>query len=335
MHRSLRFLYLIVFLISLAGPVHAQSLPKDKQAEVAIEIQMDRLRDNPLFDQLKSTMENAPGFQQASSEFDFETVEKVFMVMALPEKVADFEAMQGLQGGDDLPMEMYVRMTFTDAEAAEKVMDKVKEDSVEKTIDGVTYVSPKSEGPKNMIGHMSDDTTMVFGTETYVTRGGSSDVLSAGLAEAWSKMPNDGIRICVDLQNSRELIEEAVAMAKENGDPMMGGMVDLALAISNIRLSMDLAGGNLLTIGATGTDAENAKKFSDGLNGLLAMAKMGGQQGVQQLSQQNPEAGRVLGEILKALNAKQDGDDILVEIPKPEGFEDVITGLLPMMGPGF
>lgn len=335
MHRSLRYIFLLVFVLSLSGTAQAQSLPKEQQAEVAIEIRMDRLRDNPLFDQLKSAMENAPGMQDATADFDFATVDSVFMAIALPEKVADFEAMQNIQGGEDLPMEMFVRMKFTDAEAAKKAMDKAKEDSEEKTIGGVTYLTPKSDGPKNMIGHMVDDTTLVFGTETYVTRGAGNEVLSGGLADALGKMPDDGIRICVDLVNCRELIEEAVAMAKENGDPMMGGMVDLALAINNVRLSMDLAGGNLLTIGATGSDADNAKKFSDGLNGLLAMAKMGGQQGVQQLGQQNPEAGRVLGDILKSLNATQDGEEVLVEIPKPEGFEDVIVGLLPMMGPGF
>lgn len=329
-------IFSVLLAIVATCPVFAQSIPKEQQSEVAIEIQMDRFRNSPLYDTMKDAIEQSPAMAQAPSDFDWEKVESVFVTFALPEDVNGMMAIQGIEQGGELPTEMFARIKFSDSAGADQMLSMIKDDSEMKTIDGKTYYAPKQDGdgPRNILAEQVDDTTLVFGTEKYLTTGVGNHLMSSGLQAAWGKMPNDGFRLAIDLQNSSELIEEAVEMAKAQtaDNPMVAGFINLILNVNDVRLSMDLAGGDLLTLAATGKDDENTKKFHEGFDGILGMGKMFGAGGVEQLKEQSPEAGRVLGEILNSLSAKRDGNDVVVAIPKPEGFEEAIQGLIPAGG---
>lgn len=327
---------ILSFLLAIVAtsPLFAQSIPKEKQSEVALEIQMNRFRDSALYDTMKGAIEQSPAMAEVPSDFDWEKVESVFVTFALPEDVNGMMAIQNIEPGGDLPTEMFARIKFSDSAGADQMLSMIKDDSEMKTIDGKNYYAPKADGdgPKNLLAERVDDTTMVFGTEYYLTTGTGNHLMSSGLQAAWGKMPNDGFRLAIDLQNSSELIEQAVDMGKsEPGNPAAGFM-NLILYINDIRLSMDLAGGDLLTVAATGKDDENTKKFHEGFDGILGMGKMFGAGGVEQLKEQSPEAGRVLGEILNSLSARRDGNNVVLAIPKPEGFEEAIQGLIPAGG---
>ena len=74
----------------------AQSLPAEKQAEVAFQIDMERLRGTPMYDMMSANIEQMQAQTGMSNEeFDWKDVNKMFGAMSLPEDVAAFEEMQG------------------------------------------------------------------------------------------------------------------------------------------------------------------------------------------------------------------------------------------------
>ncbi len=335
MHRKITTFFSVLLAIVATSPLFGQSIPKEQQAEVAFEIQMSRFRDSPLYDTMKDAIERSPALAEAPADFDWEKVEAVFVAIALPENMDGVMALQNVEQTGEVTTGLFARIKFVDSAGADQMEGMIKDDSDIKTIDGKSYFSPKAEGngPKNVLAHRADKTTMVFGTESYITTGVGNHLLSPGLQAALDKMPNDGFRLAVDLENASAMIGEVVEMAKANADnPMAAGVLNLILSANDIRLSMDLAGGDLLTLAATCKDEENATKFHEGLDGLLGMGKMFGAGGVEQLKQQSPDAGRVLGEILKSLKANREGNDVVLAIPKPEGFEKAVQDLIPTGG---
>ena len=335
MRRKLPLLCSIALTLLMLQPAVAQSVPTDKQAEVAIQLKMDKFRNSPLYDTIRKGIENSPAVQAAPDDFDWESVDSLFVAFALPEDISGMMALQNVEQTGVLPIEIFAKVTFSDVATAEKLEHKLSEKGETTTISGETWYTPPADedGPKNIVGRR-DGQSMLFATRDYVELGLGKHLMSAGLQSAMDKMPNDGFRLCVDLQNCSALVEEVVAMGKENGPPMAGGMLDLLLKANNIRLSLDLADGDLLTLAVEGKDEQSAVELKGGLDGMLGMAKMMGGQGVEQLKQADAQAGGVLEEILNSLNAEQDGMDIIVAIPRPEGFNDAVRNMAEKSGMG-
>ncbi len=313
----------------------AQSMPNEKQAEVAFQIDMERMRGTPMYDMMSSNIEQLQAQSGMSADFDWNDVNRVFGAMSLPESVAEFEEMQG---GDVLNLDMFVRVQFVDSAAAEEMMAEIREKGVETDIGGKTFYRPPAEDdvPENLMVTMIDDKTVEMGTEDYLTGGTGPGLFAAGLATAWDSMPEDAIRIAVDIDSARSLIDEAIDMAKQQaeGAPMVGPIMDLAKKANDMRLSMDFKDGNLLTFGATSVDEETAEDLRSGLDGLLGVAKFSSGQAVKTLREQDEQLANVLSQILDALTATRDGDQVQVVIPRPDGFEEALGKLMMMSGMG-
>ncbi len=278
MRRNTTVLLMAILAFVAAAPLSGQSVPLEQQAEIAIQVQMSRLRSSKLYEMLKSNIDQVQSQADLPDNVDIEKVDTIFAAIALPEDVASFAAMEQVESGGDLPMEMYARVTFTESGIVDTIMEKAAEESESREINGKTCYTPKADdnAPRNVMVYRDGDKAIVFGTENYVTMGASENLLSAGLKSAWSKVPDEALRIAIDLENCSDLIAEAVGMAKANADPMMGGFIDLITKASDIRMSMDLTDGNLLTLAATGKDENAASELQMGLDGILAMGKMGG-----------------------------------------------------------
>ena len=337
MRRKTTLMLTALLALVTAMPLVGQTVPKEQQAEVAIQLQMSRLRDSQLFDMVKQNIDQARAQSDIPDNVDIDKVDTVFAAIALPEDVASFAAMEQVEQGGDLPMEMYVRVTFTESGVVDTIMEKAAEESEERELNGKTVYTPREDddAPGNIVVYRDGDSAIVFGTENYVSMEIGDHLLSAGLKSAWEKVPDQALRIAIDLENSSNLIDEAVAMAKANSDPMMGGFIDLITKASDIRMTMDLTSDNLMTLAATGKDETAASELQMGLDGILAMGKMGGAQAVQMLKEQDEDAARVMKEILDSLSAQQDGTDVQIASPRPEGFEDAIKNMMQMqMGGG-
>jgi hypothetical protein len=180
--------------------------------------------------------------------------------------------------------------------------------------------------------HRVDPTTVEIGTENWFRAGTGNQLMTAALRTSLENLPDAAIQIAIDLENSRPLIDEAVEMARENADGMTAGMVDLITKANNVRLTVDFSGENLLTVAASGRDEESATQLREGIDGLLALAKMGGQAAVTQLKEEDEESSKVVQSILNSLKASQDGSDVAITIPKPEGFEGAVERMSRMGG---
>jgi hypothetical protein len=329
-----------------SSAVQGQSTPlEDKQKSVLLfDIRMDLITGSDLGKSL-GLSEKMAGMQAGPGSPDPAKMKRVFGAMSAPENMQEAQSMS--QGA--MPVEFFVRMQFTDESSASEFAEGLKKESsgtVEKN--GKTYYKPPADGnaPDNIMMHMVDATTVEMGTDIYVTRDTKAGPpFSDGLKAAWGNVPkNQAIRLAVDLEGAENFVAEAIAMGKQQvKEPTMGEFMNLIDNVKNLRLSIDIQGDNLLTLQATGKGGSETTDFKDGLDALLFMGKTAGKPGVAQMEQMDPKGARVASEILKALKAKQDGDEISVVIPKPNGFnavvENAVNNIVPMMmggmgGPG-
>ncbi|MDG2014168.1 MAG: hypothetical protein P8J33_11720, partial [Pirellulaceae bacterium] len=187
------------------GPLHAQSAKNNQAAEIAFEIRMDQLRETPMYDILRGAAESQPGMDSA----DVDKVKRVWGAVQLPEKMADMEARQA---DEKLPMNMFIRVEMEDAEAATKMVSGLKEDSDEVTKNGKTYYTPK-DGPTNLLARKINDTTVQVATSEYWEAGPGKDLFSSGLTKAWGSFSEEPVRIAIDLDSARPLVDEGLGMA--------------------------------------------------------------------------------------------------------------------------
>jgi hypothetical protein len=302
-------LTLFLMLSAVCAPALGQSELQEKQKAVFVfDIRMDMIRDCELGKTLKleeklSDM-HAQGGQDGPNPAK---LVRVFGAMSAPEDMASAMTLQMGQ----LPMEFFIRMKFADAEATKKLMSEVENSNggtVEKN--GKTYYqAPPAAGmPEGVLMHAVNETTVEMGTEAYVfseNRAPFTDNLKA----AWSKAPNEAIRMAMDLNGAKALISEAVAMGKQGGNPMVNQYLDL---VDNMK------------------DAEELK---EGLDSLLLIAKEAGKGGLGQLRQMDPEGADVAAEILNALNTDGSGTEVIIAIPKPSGFDKAIANAMAQLAP--
>lgn len=333
------FLGLMLLVSGIAAPLLGQTAPLQEQqkAVLAFDLRLDLLMGSELAKSLKlSEQVSKMVAQQGDDGPDPNTIAQVSGALSAPENM---EAAQSFSngGGGKLPIEFFVKMKFKDKESAAIVMAKIIEKSPEPfERDGKTYYRPKDEGaPENAVVHQFDATTLEFGTEAYVFHPNNQKVFTEALTAAWTEMPkNEAIRLAVDMAGASALLAEAVEFGKQAGDPTVAGFLDLVDNMKNLRLSIDIASANLITLRSTGVDSEQAEELQGGLDALLGMAKMAGGMQVNQLKQQDPAMAGVMETILKSLEAKVDGTEVSVVIPKPAGFEEAIKNTVEKLNAG-
>jgi len=331
-HFSAAFAALLTLLF-VWSPLNGQSVPDKDSAELAFEVRMDQLRETPLYAMVKDAVDQGG----VSDDIDLDKVNRVWGAVQLPESMADLAALENMQPGDELPMEFFMHIEFVDSDSADAAMGQIIEESDEVTKNGTTFYTPRSDsdGPSNLLGRKLNATTIEAGTEGYITTGAGESLFSTGLGNAWSSFSGEPIRVAFDLDNARPLIDEGLAMARENADPMFQGMLDMVNKMHNVRMAIDLKdGGNLLAMGMASTDEETAEDLRGGVDGILGFAKLGAGRAVEQIREMDEGAGKVVSEILKSLKATRDGSDVQIIIPKPEGFEDAIEAIIRMNGMG-
>ncbi len=230
-----------------------------------------------------------------------------------------------------------MKIQFSDTETLAEMIKKAESEGAESfERDGKTYYNPPADGdtPEGIIMHQVDANTMEMGTEAYLFYPNQLDVFSDGLKAAWDKVPDESIRMAFDLAGASGIINEAVAMGKQNGDAMTGAYLDLIDNLKDLRLSLDFTGENMLTLRATGVSESEAEEVRGGLDSILGIAKMAGGAQAAAIKQQNEAAGAALEAILKSLAAKSEGAEVSVVIPKPAGFEEAVKSAMETFGGG-
>ncbi len=327
---------LFLLLAAVCAPVIGQTAPlEEKQkAVLAFEVRVDLVKDGELgkaldLGTMMSSMPNMDGM-------DMSKLKKVIGAMSAPENM---DAAQGVASGGPTP-EFFMQSHFEDNEVCEMLKKKLEEDNGGTVKhDGKTFYMPPEDGPEMLI-HFPKSGLMEVGTKAYLFQD-NRKVMTDRLMKAWTATSSEEtIRIVADLDAAKGLIGEAVAMAKESADPMTGEFLNLVDNMNDLSITLDVANSkNLLNLTATGVNSEEAKELHSGLDGILGMAKLGGNMQVQAMKEQDPEGAAVMGSILESLNAKLDGEQVKLVVPKPDGFnaflKKSIEQAMSMMGPSF
>ncbi len=333
-------LWSCTLLIAVSQSAFAQTAPlaEKQRAVLAFEIDVDRFLASPLA-QLPALSQGIQGFQQGAGgdNFDIKNVSKISGFASAPEGLAAFQR----SSDSDTPVEFFVQIHFKSESAIKEMLADLAEKSTTYEEGGRTYYRPNNpNGPQNIRGFQADALTLVTATTNYLGLSSPKQAFTSNLSSAWSHIgsQDDAVRIAVDLHGARDLINQAVDQAKGNADAMGQAFLDLVPGITDVRLTLDFSGKNLLTFGSTCSSEDNATQLNDALDSILGMAKMAGGMQLGQFKQQAELAGiaKVGEQILDALSPKQNGTQVTVTIPRPEGFEAALQQIGAMMpgGPG-
>jgi hypothetical protein len=251
------------------------------------------------------------------------------------DKGNDGQSLVALKGGltasrePELPINFFLRMQFVSEEAAQRYVETSLLGVEERVIDGQTWLAPPpaSGAPTNLLFHIVDGTTFEAGTTDYLTQP-SRKLFTKRLETIWAAMPAGAIRLAADLESVSPFVEGFIQIARENGPPAAGGMLDLVPKISELKLHADFAGENIMSLTISGKDESQSEELRSGVDGLLAMAKLFGGQAVQEVGRESPEAGKMLAEILGSLAATRTGNDVLIAIARPDGFDDAMRAMI-------
>lgn len=327
-------LTLLLLVSAICSPLRAQTAPlaDNQKAVMAIDVRLDMLRDSELAKTL-DLEEQIKAMSLQNDGVDPSKLNRVFGILSAPESMEDA---QGFVMGQ-VPIEFSMKFEFNDSETVAEMISKAESKgatSFEKN--GKKYYHPPADGqtPEELIMHQIDEKTIQMGTEAYIFHPQSKELFSDGLKDSWSKVPDEAIRIALDLEGASGLINDVVAMGKQNGDAMTGAYLDLVDNLKDLRLSLDFSGENMLTLRATGVGESEAEEFRGGLDSILGIAKMAGGAQAATLKKQNEEAGAAVEEILKSLKATNDGAEISVVVPKPAGFEEAVKSAVDMFAGG-
>ena len=323
----------VLCLATWAGQVDvsiAQSdLADEDRATAMFDLQMSKMMEGDFADamgeEFAEMLPDTPDGEVAPDE-----ISRISGMMTIPNSVQDFQKMetQPLVGMDYL-----FKIELVDSEAAEKVMEKMKEEGGSVEIGGETYFT--NDEFEGMLGRLVNDTTIEVGTEKYLTQP-SRDLLSANLKAAFNKTADVGFRLVIDLESESDLVAEAMAEAtkESGGDPMAAGMIQLMDNMADLRLTFDLDADTMLSLSMTGKSEEDAIELQGGLDGMLGMAKMFGAGAADEIP--DPELAKAAKGIIMGLQATREGNDVSINIARPANLIEAVKAAMDMgpMGPG-
>lgn len=315
-------------LVSLfVGKANAQEVPKlaEHQKSVALmDLRIDKLLESAKEFGGSEAIENIPmdGPFRGIKPTD---LKRVFGAASLPENM---EKIGGLMMGPpaDAPLEFFVRLEFTNAEAVEKLQAGLAVQGKKVTYNGKEYMEAP-EGPW-LLAHRVNETTFEFGTKSYCLQP-KRNFFTKRLTTAFKSAPNDPVRIVIDLETRAALISQLVAMGKEQsqGEPLVSAYLDLVDNAKSIVFTQGM-GEKLATLMIEGVDESLAEEVKEGLASALGTAKIAGGSMLGPMAQQmglSEKSTAVAKGMIEKLEATRSGTTVSVVIEKPEGFKETLV----------
>lgn len=325
---------LLLSLIAQPSYSVAQDAPqlKEHQKSVAlIDIRVDQM--------IKEAV--AAGIQQeAIDQMELEgplrgikpsELARVFGAACLPENLNEVLAMTTGPPKDGLPFEFFLRIKFTATEPLERMQSRLAERSETITLDnGKEYLTPKGGESGLIFAHQVDKTTFEVGTKAYLMQS-KRNFFTAGLKTAFASAPNESVRLVVDLETNRELLQQAAEIAKQELDPISSAYLDLIDNAKSLTITSSMGSENLLSLIAEANNDSDAEELAEGIDGLLGASKIAfGLMTAQMAPLATPEMQEPLGMvkgIVDSLAATQSETTVKLLVKKPEGFATAMAQL--------
>ena len=268
---------------------------------------------------LEGKLKDLPNVQ--SGEVEMGDFSKITAIASLPKSVADFSAALG----EKSPFHLYFATTFANPEVADQAFSKIKEQSEVVEIEGQTYfkaTDPRS--PQWLMTKRVSDSAFAFGDQTYLSQGGQN-FSSKGLKAAWGTMTNQAVRLALDLEGMPELRKDLIKTISAQIPESFAVYPNLLNNINDLRVTVDPDDKNMLTLSATGKDAEMATEFSQGLNSILLLAKFQLLGEASKIPDEKVQS--VLKDVANSLSTSVTGNEVKLVVPRPEGLLDAIKGI--------
>ncbi len=251
-------------------------------------------------------------------------IERIYGSASFPKKFSEVMALrQGVS--NELPFDIFVQVRFDTAQSAAKFEASVREYSKVVELGGKKFLQSKDIGPENFVCHRYDELTFEFGTSSYCQQD-SRVFLTDRLKQIYRTVPDQSLRIAVDLETPSEFVEEVVGLATEQiTDPIVTAYLELVGKANSITGAHSLSADNLLTLRVDSQDDEASKEVTAGLESALATLKLlrGSSFGLPA----NTDATSVVEELLGSLVAIQDGSSCKIEVPRPKKFFAAVNQL--------
>lgn len=306
-----QFLFAAVILTASAnigfGQIkHDPNVPDNLKAVLAVNFDMKKLQEYALF---KSLVDSAPA--GGDSPFAPTDIARMTAFVGVPKSL-------GPEMFSDV--DFYVYLGFHSA----AVVSKVKAELMEKggkevTVAGKKLVSPgNGEFPPGVYLDFLNS-AIVIGTEAYLTSP-SKQFATKNLADAYLGLERHPVRIAVDIDGMRELMDQAYEMGSAGADPLTKSFLPLINEASTLTITSDITKDTLLKLAITGHDDKDAKGIKLKLDAALGMG---------QTSAKMLEGAPGMDDIMKAINELEvvkSGNTSMLTVPKPKGFDEMLAG---------
>lgn len=316
---KLRQMFVAMFVLTTTAMVgfgqikSDPNVPDELKAVLAVNLDMKALQAYPLFQALT---ESTP--MGGNAPFAPTDIARMTAFVGVPKSL-----------GPDMfsDVDFYVYIGFH----SPAVVAKVKAEMMEKggkevTVGGKQLFSPgEAEFPPGVYLDFLKS-AVVVGSEPYLTSP-SKQFATKNLADAYGGLERLPVRIAVDMDGMRELMDQAYEMANAEADAMTKSFLPLIKEASTLTLASDITKDTLLRLSITGHDEKDAKGIKLKLDAALGM----GQTSSKMLAG-NPGMEDVINAI-NELEVVKSGNTSVLNVPKPKGFDEMLTGAM-MAGRG-
>lgn len=315
MKPTLGILLLVVFLYS---NVYAQDKLTDADRSViAFDINIEQLVANA---KARGT-DPAPllgmrvQFPGPWSSLKWKMIRRIDGALDLPSKLSQF---MDIGPGKNYPLDGYIRLTLTDAEAGKRFASRLSSKWNESIVaDGTTeYRAPQNTEFKNLLTRKVTETEFEMLTDKFLTTA-DRDFKTPRLKARWDSLPRKAVRIAADLKTNAAFIKEAVVASKKANLPA-ASEAQLLTKLESFGLAADFTDDNLVEFFAMANSEEDAQEFQVFLNGILSILKSEGQAFIARIEDQKLPIVNSSNQVLESLQATQQDLDVEAKVIAPK-----------------
>jgi hypothetical protein len=213
----------------------------------------------------------------------------------------------------------------------------------QRTHQGKSYYSAAPD----MLFFQADDRTLVMSEQEEALQGVLAGGAAKGpVAEKLQAAGTADVVAVAQVESMRELIKQ-LPIPKDAAAKAVGDLDALPDQLKSAALTVNLSGDTLAKLALECTSAESGKKVADTVKGAIDAGKLAlsilAEGAKKKMPPGAPPAAKdavdVMTRLVGGLQVTQSGDQVVLTVPKPEGFEKLVASvpdlirLFTMMGP--
>jgi Protein of unknown function (DUF1559) len=298
----------LIILLSLLfnGGLAAQESAVGPPA-IVFDLNINRLSQSQL-------LQNVP-FPKGMVGGNFLAAKRFYGVSSFPSSLSELLQMQP---GSPLSIDFLLVGEFDSKHKREQFISDAMVENSEKTqyLGKSYFVAPESADLLLSLG----DTRIEGGSKDYLALPRSS-ILSLQLKAAMAELGNAPAKVVLDLTDSKEIVDEAIAMLRQQGvSALIAPFLELPQKMDQLRLAIDPNSSTLVNLLIKSGNANDAAFVKKSLEGVQGIARMAAAQAPRNLpATELMEA--LLGNVSIALKENQ----VSLTINRPAGFDELVA----------